>query len=209
MFTGRVVLLSSMIFLSAGWLRADMVLDTTCMGTHPVAGTAFQFQANAFGSGACPTDSNLVFANTGSSSWFNLDITAKIPVGFALPPEPCGFAGTPPFRNCTTAFDGSTRVYSALFFGTDDSHPGIQISTPTTNTDGGPVFNHEFGFDFSGFPANQVFNANANVPEPSYFFLLLLILPAVGLWMILKSGTLPSRGGSLNFARLRASGRPR
>jgi hypothetical protein len=170
MLTIRIVLFSSLLFLSAHSLRAQMVLDTTCTGTTLVSGTTFTFNADASGSGDCPTNTNLVFANTGPVSWFNLDVVATVPTGFDGGAPPCGFTGPAPFITCVTTFDSSTHVYSAFFSGVDGTHPGIQVSTVITNTDGGGSFRtHEFGFAFSGFAANQQFTANANVsvPEPS------------------------------------------
>ena len=145
-----------------------MVLDTTCTGTTLVSGTSFTFGPSP--TDACPTDTNLVFANTGPVSWFNLDVVAIVPNGFDGSAPGCGFAGPAPFLSCLPTFDTSTHVYSAFFSGVDDTHPGIQISQLIHNTDGGGSFQtNEFGFTFSGFAANQQFTANANVsvPEPS------------------------------------------
>lgn len=173
------MLLGALMFLPAGYLRADgagMALDCPSGGTGLVFGTAFSFMANGSGSGNCHTDPNLVFANASPNDWFNLLVTAAIPVNFMIGPLTCD-PGTY-FVHCTTLFDSSAQEYSAFFFGEDDTHPGIQMSVLTENGR-----TNEFGFVFSGFPANQHFDVSANVPESSSLALMLagiaLVLGAV------------------------------
>jgi hypothetical protein len=139
-----------------------MAIDVDCGGTIPVGGTTFVFMADSSGSGACPENTDLVFANVSSSPWLNLLVTASLSTALTGPLT-CDPGAA--FVQCAVTFDPSKLLYSALFFGEDSNHLGIPISM---FIDG--AYTHEFGFTFSGFPANQSFTADANVsvvPEPS------------------------------------------
>jgi len=141
---------------------SGMALDTSCGGTTLVSGTTFGFMAGPSGSGACPVDTNLVFGNVSPNDWSNLLVTASTDTALTGPLT-CD-PGTA-FLKCTATFDPTALLYRAFFFGEDANHLGIPISQ---FIDG--EHTNEFGFTFSGFPADQSFTATANVsavPEPS------------------------------------------
>src|SRR5580765_857150 len=78
----HALMLGTVMCFSATCLMAtasDMAIDENCGGTTLVGGTTFGFMASSSGSGACPTNTNLVFGNVSSNDWFNLLITAVTP----------------------------------------------------------------------------------------------------------------------------------
>ena len=198
MFTSHTLLLGALIFLAAGCLKAEMAIDCPSGGTILVPGTTLSFMANGSGAGDCHTNPNLVFANVSPNAWLNLLITASLPAAFT-PPLTCN--PVIDFLNCTAMFNSSTDQYSALFFGIDDNHPGIQISTLTETGR-----TNEFGFVFDDFPANQSFNASANVPEPSSLPLMFAGIAAVLVAISVRTRlALTAFGRSQRPSRLRAS----
>jgi hypothetical protein len=201
MFISRTLLLGALIFLPGGYLKAEMAVDMCSTGTTLVSGTTLHFMANGFGSGNCHNDPNLIFANVSPSDWSNLLITATLPAGFT-PPVPCD--PDLEFLHCTVVFNSSTEQYSAFFFGVDLAHPGIQIST--LSEDGRT---NEFGFVFDNFPANQTFNASANVPEPFSFGLMLTGIAVVGAISVRNRLALPACGRRERPSPVRASVSPR